>query len=58
MRDVTDPKQRSICKALVETKLQNESQAIVGTLADFRCEYCGLDFLDPKQPDNFHRWRG
>ncbi len=58
MRDVTTSEQARIRNALVERRMQDWKQATAGTLADFHCEYCKLDFLDPKRPDNFLTWVG
>ncbi len=51
MRDVLTPEQARIHDALVRSKKQTWEQATVGTLVDFRCEYCKIDFLDPTHPD-------
>jgi hypothetical protein len=58
MRDVTTAEERRIRDALVEGRKQDRKQATAGTLANFRCEYCKLDFLDPKHPENFYQWVG
>jgi hypothetical protein len=52
MRDVTTPEQRRIRDALVATGKQTPDQATAGVLADFCCEYCGVNFLDPKHPED------
>ena len=58
MRDIRTPEEARIRDALVRSKIQTWDQATAGTLANFRCEYCGIDFLDATNPDNFYQWVG
>jgi 5-methylcytosine-specific restriction endonuclease McrA len=57
MRDVRTAEEARIRDELVAKGLQFRDQATIGTLADFRCEYCGLDFLDPERPENYRHWQ-
>lgn len=53
MRDITTADQRRRRDALVAKGLQTHEQATAGVLADFRCDYCGIAFLDPEHPTTF-----
>ena len=57
MRDLTTPEQIRIRDELVKFS-QTPKQATAGILANFRCEYCQLVFLDPQHPDNVFQWVG
>lgn len=58
MRGTLTPDQARIRDDLIRHCDQTWDQATAGILAGFRCEYCGIDFLDPTHPDNIHQWIG
>jgi HNH endonuclease len=58
MRDVTTPEQARIRDHLVRECAQRPEHATAAILANFCCEYCKMDFLDPDQPDNHLHWIG
>jgi 5-methylcytosine-specific restriction endonuclease McrA len=57
MRVVTSEQAR-IRDELIHRRMQTPEQATAAVLANFRCEYCDLDFLDAQHPDNYHQWVG